>query len=118
MRWILTVLLFIPAMLLAGEAEVVNVKVEPKNSGLYKVEVSVSNPGEDWEHYVDIWEVLAPDGTVLGSRTLVHPHPDEQPFTRSLVGVRIPANIKQVTIRAHDTVHGYSSKSKTVPVPH
>jgi len=117
MRAVLAVLLFLPAMLWAGEAEVVDVKVEQKNGGLYKFEVSVSHPGEDWEHYVDVWEIVAPDGTVLGSRTLIHPHPDEQPFTRNLVGVRIPAGVNEVTIRTHDTLHGYSSKSKTVSVP-
>ena len=31
----------------------------------------------------------------------------EQPFTRSLGGVAIPAELGRVTIRAHDSLHGW-----------
>ena len=43
--------------------------------------VTVQHADTGWDHYADAWEVLAPDGTVLGTRTLLHPHTDEQPFT-------------------------------------
>ena len=58
--------------------------------------------------------MLAPDGTVLGTRVLVHPHETEQPFTRSLGGVEIPETVAEVTLRAHDSVHGYGGKEVTV----
>jgi hypothetical protein len=54
---------------------------------------------------------------VLGTRTLLHPHTDGQPFTRSLTGVRIPDDVAEVTIRAHDSVHGHGGKALTVAVP-
>jgi hypothetical protein len=54
---------------------------------------------------------------VLGTRTLLHPHAEEQPFTRSLTGVRIPDDVAAVTIRAHDSVHSYGGKALTVAVP-
>jgi hypothetical protein len=60
---------------------------------------------------------LAPDGTLLATRTLMHPHVDEQPFTRNLSGVAIPGSIDEVEVRAHDTVHGYGGKTVTVKLP-
>ena len=48
------------------------------------------------------------DGNPLGLRELVHPHVNEQPFTRSLSGVGIPEGIDAVIIKARDSVHGVS----------
>lgn len=69
--------------------------------------VTVRHADTGWEHYADGWTVFAPDGTELGYRKLVHPHETEQPFTRSLSGVNIPEDVAQVTVRAHDNVHGW-----------
>ncbi len=60
---------------------------------------------------------MAPDGSVLGTRVLLHPHETEQPFTRSLGVVKIPEAVRQVTLRAHDRVHGYGGKEVTVALP-
>jgi len=60
---------------------------------------------------------VAPDGTVLGTRTLYHPHVGEQPFTRSLSGVAVAETIVDVTVRAHDSVHAYGGKTLTVALP-
>jgi hypothetical protein len=113
----LVVLFVLPFAGFAGEADVVGVAVKERGSGLYQFDVTVSHEDKGWEHYVDQWDVVAPDGTVLGSRTLFHPHTDEQPFTRSLVGLRLPAAIREVTVQAHDSVHGYGGKTMTVAVP-
>jgi len=51
------------------------------------------------------------DGTMFGTRTLGHPHVDEQPFTRSLSGVNIPDTVNVVTISARDSVLGYCGDS-------
>jgi hypothetical protein len=102
----------------AGKADVLKVEVKKTTAGLYQFEVTVSHADEGWEHYADKWDVLSPDGTVLGTRTLFHPHVDEQPFTRYLVGVKVPEGVNEVTVRAHDLVHGYGGKSVTVAVPH
>ncbi|MEN8262554.1 MAG: hypothetical protein ABFR82_03755 [Nitrospirota bacterium] len=61
--------------------------------------------------------MLDPEGNVLGTRTLYHPHVNEQPFTRSLSGVKIPADVTTVTIRAHDSIHKYEGKTKSVDLP-
>jgi hypothetical protein len=100
----------------AGEADVVNVEIRSTGS-TFSFNVTVKHADEGWDHYADKWDVLAPDGTVLGTRTLYHPHVDEQPFTRGLSGVKIPDSISEVTVRAHDKVHGYGGKTITVEVP-
>ena len=61
--------------------------------------------------------MVAPDGTVLGRRTLFHPHVDEQPFTRSLSRIIIPRSVKRVTLRAHDKIHKFGGREITIAVP-
>jgi hypothetical protein len=47
----------------------------------------------------------------------LHPHENEQPFTRSLSGVAITPGTAEVTVRAHDSVDGYGGEEFVVPVP-
>jgi hypothetical protein len=101
----------------AGKADVIEVKVRHISGDVYNFDVTVRHTDEGWKHYADKWDVTAPDGTILGTRILAHPHVDEQPFTRSLGGVKIPENIDEVTVRAHDLVHGYGGKTVKVAVP-
>jgi len=102
----------------AGEADVIDAKVSRAGNGTYALEVTVRHADEGWEHYAAQWDVLAPDGTVLGERVLLHPHVGEQPFTRSLSGVKIPEDVAEVRIRARDSQHGYGGAELTRPVPH
>jgi hypothetical protein len=101
----------------AGEADVVDVEVRKRGSNLYDFSVTVKHQDSGWDHYANRWEIVDEQGKILGTRTLHHPHVDEQPFTRVLSGVVIPADIKTVTIRAHDSVHEYGGKGKTVKLP-
>lgn len=101
----------------AGEADVVAAELRPEGAGRYTAEVTVRHADTGWDHYADRWEVLAPDGTLLGARTLHHPHVDEQPFTRSLRGLAIPPEVARVTVRARDSVHGFGGAEITLPVP-
>ncbi len=100
----------------AGKADVLAVSVTMDKEGIFSFAVTIQHADDGWEHYADQWDVLAPDGTVLGSRILMHPH-DKRPFTRSLQGVKIPAAIKTVTVKAHDKVHGWGGKSMSVDLP-
>jgi len=104
-----------PAM--AGEADVVDAEVTKQGDGKYRFDVTMRHADEGWDHYADRWDVVGPDGDVLGSRELLHPHVNEQPFTRSLTGVAIPDDVAEVTIRAHDNVHGLGGAEMTVAVP-
>ena len=110
-------LLVVPGVSLAGEADVVGVNARASADGTWSFDVTVSHADEGWDHYANRWDVLAPDGTVLGTRTLHHPHEIEQPFTRSLRGVTVPDGIVSVTIRANDSVHGTGGKEVSVSLP-
>lgn len=101
----------------AGEADVENAVATREAAGTWRFDVTVRHADEGWDHYAIRWDVLAPDGTVLGTRTLLHPHDTEQPFTRSLSGVTIPEGVIQVTIRANDSVHGKGGKDVTLTLP-
>ncbi len=113
-RLFICLLLLSPAIH-AGEVNIVKVRVECPSSCTFSVTLEHGDQG--WDHYANQWDVLTPDGELLKSRVLYHPHVDEQPFTRSLSGVIIPLEISQVRIRARDTVHGYSSSEVTVDLP-
>ncbi len=80
-------------------------------AGSWTFAVTLSHPDTGWDHYADGWEVLGLDGTRLGYRELVHPHVDEQPFTRSLSGVAIPVGTTKVLIRARCNVDGWSEET-------
>ena len=77
----------------------------------------VRHADSGWDHYANRWELLAPDGEVLATRMLAHPHVHEQPFTRGLTAVRIPGEFTWVRVRAHDLVHGYGGREVTLSVP-
>ncbi len=90
---------------IAGPADVEKVTARKNTNGSYNFDVTVRHGDTGWDHYANRWDVVGPDGTVLGTRVLHHPHVDEQPFTRSLSDVPVPDGVKSVTIRAHDSVH-------------
>lgn len=99
-----------------GEADVLEVQVNGAE-GTYRFEVTVRHADEGWDHYADAWDIVGPDGEVIATRELAHPHVEEQPFTRSLPNVKIPNGITEVTVRARDSVHGYGGEEMTVELP-
>jgi len=101
----------------AGEADVVDARVTRANDGTYRFDVSVLHADEGWDHYANAFEILDADGNVLGTRTLLHPHVGEQPFTRSLTGVHIPEGLTKVTARANDSVHGTGGRELVLDIP-
>ncbi len=106
-----------PGSTVAGEADVIDVLVRGSREQGYRIDVTVRHADEGWEHYADRWEVLSPAGEVLATRVLYHPHVEEQPFTRSLSGVRIPEGIDEIIVRAHDSRHGEGGRSLRVKLP-
>lgn len=97
------------ARVLAGEVEIVNVKLQMAHPGTWNVSVTLRHEDTGWEHYADAWRVVTGEGEVLGTRVLYHPHVEEQPFTRSLGDIAIPAGFVVVYVEAHDKVHGWAS---------
>jgi hypothetical protein len=98
----------------AGEADVLAVEASCNGGTTCRFSVTVQHADEGWDHYANRWEILGPDGKLIGVRELAHPHVSEQPFTRSLGNVNVPADISEVTVRAHDSVHRYGGMEKTV----
>jgi len=98
----------------AGEADVIDVTVNCRNDSVCDFSVTVRHADDGWDHYADGWEVRTLDGEILAVRELLHPHDDEQPFTRSLSGVKIPDGVNEVVIGARDSVHEYGGREITV----
>jgi hypothetical protein len=102
---------------IAGDADVIDVKVRRWAPGVYDFDVTVRSVDKGWNYYADAFEVLAPDGKLLGRRELLHPHKSEQPFTRELHGVKIPPGIDEVIVRARHKPKGYDGTTKKVKLP-
>lgn len=93
----------------ADEVKIVNVDAR-KTGDSWTFSVTLRHKDTGWDHYADQWQVFSSSGELLGSRELAHPHVNEQPFTRSLSGVRVPEDVSEVIIRARDNVHGVSTQ--------
>ena len=100
----------------AGEADVIGGGLTALGEGRFRIDATVLHADEGWDHYVDRWDVITPDGQVLGSRELAHPHDTEQPFTRSLT-LSVPRGVSVIYLRAHDSVHGTGGKEFKLAVP-
>lgn len=99
----------------ADLADVMDVSVQCPSNCTFTVTVQHKDSG--WEHYVNRWDVLSLDGKIIASRVLLHPHVNEQPFTRSLNNVTIPESTTEVILRAHDLIHGVGGKEIKVHIP-
>lgn len=102
---------------LKADADVTFVKAVENDNGTWTFHVTVRHPDTGWEDYADGWDVVLPDGMTIKpdpdspfTRLLLHPHENEQPFTRSQGGIIIPGDISEVRIRAHDLVDGYGGR--------
>lgn len=104
-----------PAICLAGEAVVLDASAV-RDGAQWHFTVTILHADTGWEHSADGWTVEAEDGTRLGYRELRHPHVNEQPFTRSLRDVTVPEGTRSVWIRAHDSLHGWTSERFEVPL--
>jgi hypothetical protein len=107
--------LLFSSIVFAGEADVIDAKVEHSGGDFYRFIVTVQHDDEGWEHFAKAWEVLDVNGNILGARVLLHPHVNEQPFTRTQT-ISLPENINQVTIRAYDLVHEFGGKELTLDI--
>lgn len=103
---ILYLALAMPA--LADAPEIVGAKAHRSGMG-WKISVTLLHGDEGWDHFADGWEVLDAAGDRLGIRELMHPHVDEQPFTRSLSSVMIPDGANKVIIRARCSKSGWGA---------
>lgn len=110
-----------PTPISAADANVTYVRAVYEGDDQWTFHVTVEHPDTGWDDYADGWDVVLPDGTIADpdpsnafTRLLLHPHENEQPFTRSQSGITIPANVTQVNVRAHDIVDGFGGQTVTV----
>ena len=106
----------LPGLAAADPAVVEDARAAPAGSG-WSFSVTLSHADTGWDDYADGWRIEAEDGTVLGTRELLHPHVTEQPFTRSLSGVVIPDGTGQVFVRARTNTDGWGDKRFPLDLP-
>ena len=114
MRTLLVLLIALPAA--ADPAEIVGAEAIPGADG-WRFDVTLRHADTGWDDYADGWRVEAEDGTVLGTRELLHPHVQEQPFTRSLGGVALPEGTREVWIAASTNVGGWEGERFALTLP-
>lgn len=100
----------------AGEANVRDAQWQRGADDLLTISATIEHADEGWDHYADRFEILAPDGAILATRILLHPHVDEQPFTRSLTSFVAPDGLCKLIVRTHDLVHGYGGAETTLDI--
>lgn len=105
----------------SGDADVLFVRAVETGANTWIFHVTVEHEDTGWDDYADGWDVVLPDGTVVKpdpespfTRLLLHPHEDEQPFTRSQSGIVIPPDVTQVTVRAHEIMNGFGGREVVV----
>ena len=106
MKHITTCFLLLASPVFADDATIEAAKASASN-GTWTFSVTLRHGDTGWDDYADGWRVVTEDGTVLGTRTLYHPHVQEQPFTRSLGDVTIPEGTPRVFIEARTNVTGW-----------
>lgn len=90
-------------------------KVEAHRVGMgWRIDVTLRHPDTGWDHYADGWEVLDANGKRLAYRKLMHPHVEEQPFTRSIVNAMLPDGIREIYIRARCNRDGWAKDTVKV----
>ncbi|MEX0280460.1 MAG: hypothetical protein AB3N13_04620 [Arenibacterium sp.] len=113
--------LIVPLLLMATPAfaddPVVENAIARATGDTWRFDVTLSHPDTGWDHYADGWRVLDMQGNELGMRVLHHPHVNEQPFTRSLSGVAIPADTEMVQIQARCNVDGWAEATYKIKLP-
>jgi hypothetical protein len=97
--------------------DILSATVKARGVDTFDFDVTVSSPYDTPQRYADAFRALTLDRKVLGERVLLHDHQTEQPFTRDLYGVRIPADIKRVIIEGRDQLHGWGGKTIEVALP-
>lgn len=112
--YILTVALMVPNAAIADDVQILAADFKSSGNNNWTVSVTLKHKDTGWDHYADNWRIVDNDGRVLGNRILMHPHVNEQPFTRSLGNVVIPENITKVYVEAHDKMHGWTTKRLAV----
>ena len=115
-KLILSIPLLIAAQVATADPAAINSVRVSKEGGLYKFDVTISHGDTGWDHFSDAWRILDTDGNQLAIRELIHPHVEEQPLTRSLSGVELPAGTTEVRVQVRETQSGWGKKIRKVQI--
>ena len=91
-------------------AHVLGVDVQKTGDDTYTFSTTLRHRDEGWEHYADVWRVTG-ESVENGVRELLHPHDNEQPFTRSQSNVEAAGT---VVLEASDNVHRTGGSTVTL----
>lgn len=116
MKALFCALLLVPVATIADEAEIVSASARASGDS-FTISVTLRHGDTGWDDYADGWEVLDASGARLGFRELLHPHVNEQPFTRSQSGIRIPQGTAQVFIRSRTNADGWGDTLFALDLP-
>ncbi|MEL7104856.1 MAG: hypothetical protein AAGM21_02980 [Pseudomonadota bacterium] len=100
---------------MADPAVIERIAASPQGE-VWRFDVTLSHGDTGWDDYADGWRVELADGTVLATRTLLHPHVNEQPFTRSQSGIDVPGDVTEVFVRASTNVEGWADQTTTFAI--
>lgn len=113
--WLLLPLLFTSTSVASWADPAIIDNVETERSGAtWTFSVTLSHADTGWDDYADGWRILLEDATEVGYRELLHPHVNEQPFTRSLTRVQIPEEAEVVFVQARTNKGGWGEALFTV----
>jgi hypothetical protein len=101
----------------AGGADVIDGKITRDSNGRYSVFATIQHNDEEPKHFVNKFQVLTPDGKVIGEMYFLESHLHEQPFVGMAQSVKVPDGVRELRLRAHDRLHGYSGKEFKLKVP-
>lgn len=108
----ISILIFMLASTAAADgADVIDARLVELGDGRIMISATIRHNDTGWSHYADRFEVLDDDNRVIATRVLMHPHVDEQPFTRSTRAFVRPKNLGEMKVRAHDSRHGFAGKA-------
>lgn len=108
---------FLAPALYAGDANVRDVRVHKVDTTHFDFEVIVSHPDTGMDHFADKIEIRGKDGKIYSSQPIIKPHVDDQPFRTIIEKVQIPADVKEVIVRASARPHGVGGETFTAKLP-
>ena len=113
--WLFLPLLFTSTSVASWADPAIIENVEAERSGATWIfSVTLSHADTGWDDDADGWRILLEDATEVGYRELLHPHVNEQPFTRSLTRVQIPEEAEVVFVQARTNKGGWGEALFTV----
>ncbi len=112
---IATILIVAAGSALADDATI-EAATAKKSGDSWTFSVTLRHGDTGWNDYADGWRVVLQDGTEVGMRVLYHPHVEEQPFTRSQSGIKIPDGTDTVYVEARTNTDGWGNARFAVEV--